>query len=360
MIESIVFLIQNMSRPAGSERVTSILANELVTRGYKVSIVSICGDSTSFYPLDKSIELHTIINKEEINNKKYFFKVLSGLKKYYDFHEVDLVIDIFAALSIYTILLKKKYGFKNLTWEHFNYKVNTGMNKIGRKLAVRFSDQIVTLTETDKKFYEAENKIRGKIDYIYNPSPYQDVFIDKERKPYIMSVGRLTYQKGFDRLIKVWSVVEPQCDWELMIFGEGEDRKSLQNQIDEAGLKRIKLMGAVKNIDEYYTQASLYVSTARFEGLPMTMIEAQSFGVPIISFDYDTGPREMVTDGLNGAIIDRSNEESMIAKCAEKTVELIRNADRRKYYENEAIIAAKRFRTDEIMKKWMLIFERLL
>ncbi len=360
MIESIVFFIQNMSRPAGSERVTSILANELVARGYKVSIVSICGDNTSFYPLDKSIELHTIINKEEINNRKYFFKVLSGLKKYYDFHEVDLVIDIFAALSIYTILLKKKYGFKNLTWEHFNYKVNTGMNKIGRKLAVRFSDQIVTLTETDKKFYEAENKIRGKIDYIYNPSPYQDVFIDKERKPYIMSVGRLTYQKGFDRLIKVWSVVEPQCDWELTIFGEGEDRESLQNQINEAGLKRIKLMGAVKNIDEYYKQASLYVSTARFEGLPMTMIEAQSFGLPIVSFDYDTGPREIVTDGVDGIVVKRNEENSMITECAEKILELTEDRVKVDQYSDEAVKSALRFRTDTIMNKWETLLAKLL
>ena len=360
MVKSIVFFIQNMSRPAGSERVTSILANELVKRGYTVSIVSICGNNTSFYSLDKSIKMYTILEKEDVNNRKEFFNVLKGLKKYYKKNKPDLVIDIFAALSIYTILLKRKFNFKNLTWEHFNYKVNTGMNKIGRKLAVRFSDQIVTLTEADKEFYEADNKIKGSIDYIYNPSPYQDVVLDKERKTYIMSVGRLTYQKGFDRLIKVWSLVEPLTDWQLMIFGEGEDRETLQNQINEAGLKGIKLMGAVKNIDEYYKQASIYVSTARYEGLPMTMIEAQSFGLPIITFDYDTGPREMVTDGTNGAIVVRDDEDTMIGQCADLLLVLMKNDERRASYENEAIIAAKRFTTDEIMKKWTIILNRLL
>ena len=118
MIKSIVFFIQNMSRPAGSERVTSLIANELVKRGYQISILSICGDNTSFYPLDKSIQLDTIIDKEDVNNRKEFFSVLCGLQRYYKIHNTDLVIDIFASLSIYTILLKIFYGYKNkITWE---------------------------------------------------------------------------------------------------------------------------------------------------------------------------------------------------------------------------------------------------
>ena len=359
MIKSIVFFIQNMSRPAGSERVTSLIANELVKRGYQISILSICGDNTSFYPLDKSIQLDTIIDKEDVNNRKEFFSVLCGLQRYYKIHNTDLVIDIFASLSIYTILLKIFYGYKNLTWEHFNYTVNTGMNKIGRQLAVRFSDQIVTLTNTDKEFYERNNRIRGRIDYIYNPSPYQNVVPDKERKPYVMSVGRLTYQKGFDRLIKVWKLVESKCDWKLLIFGEGEDKLELQKQIDEASVKRVKLMGAVKNIDDYYKQASIYVSTARYEGLPMTMNEAQSFGLPIISFDYDTGPKEIVANDVNGIIIQKSTEQEMIESIAEKLLSLMNDKNRMKKYSIESFNASKRFTTEEIMKKWIEILHRM-
>ena len=359
MIKSIVFFIQNFSRSAGSERVTSIIANELVKQGYDVSVLSICGDNTCYYSLDNRIKLYTLFNKESVNNRKEFFAVLSNLKKFYNTHKVDLVIDIFAALSIYTVILKKKFGFKNLTWEHFNYKVNTGMNKIGRKMAVRFSDQIVTLTNTDKHYYLDDNKIKGKIDYIYNPSPYQNVISNYDREHLIVSVGRLTSQKGFDRLINVWELVEKKCDWKLMIFGDGDDKDILQEQIDNKHLKNIKLMGAVKNIDEYYNKSSIYVSTARYEGLPMTMIEAQSFGIPIVSFDYDTGPKEIVNDNHNGFIIEQGDEESMIRNCSEKLLLLVNNEELRTSFSHDAYNSSLRFTTDSIISKWINLLEEL-
>ena len=359
MVKSIVFFIQNYSRHAGSERVTSLIANELVNQGYDISILSICGDNTSFYKLDSRVKLYTLIDKEEVSNKKSFFSIMRKLKLFYKAHKVDLVIDVFAALSIYTILLKKKFGFKNITWEHFNYKVNTGMNRIGRKMAVRFSDQIITLTNTDKEYYEADNKIRGKIDYIYNPSPYQEVTLDKERKKWIISVGRLTYQKGFDRLIKVWKLIEDKCDWQMLIFGDGEDKESLQKQIDDLGLQRIKLMGAVKNIDEYYKQASLYVSTARFEGLPMTMIEAQSFGLPIISFDYDTGPREIVSDGVDGNIVSQNEDNKMIEDCADLLLKTMNESNDIEKYSKEALNSANRFKIKSILLRWNEVLGRM-
>lgn len=356
----ITFFIQNMSRPGGSERVTSILANELVKYGYEISIVSICGNQTSFFPIDKTIPIHVLINTESVNNRKEFLNVLKELMKYYKKSKPDLVIDIFASLSIYTILLKKIFGFKNLTWEHFNYKVNTGMNKIGRKFAVWFSNQIITLTETDMRFYESENRIHGGIDYIYNPSPYQDVILDQERKPYIISVGRLSHEKGFDRLIKVWKIVEDQCNWNLLIFGDGEEKETLQRQIDQFGLKRIKLMGTVKNIDYYYRQASLYVSTSRYEGLPMTMIEAQSFGIPIVSYDFYSGPREIITDDVDGYIINEKSQSEKAKIMASKIIELIRDDNKRYRMMVAAKENSRRFDIGTIGEQWKKIIEELL
>ena len=359
MIRSIAFFIHNFNRPAGSERVTSIIANELAKQGFQIAIISVCGSNNSYYEIDDKIKLVTLIAKQEVNHKKNFLQILNRLKFFYKNNRVDLVIDVFASMSIYSILLKRKYGFKNITWEHFNYTVNTGLNRIGRQLAVRFSDQIVTLTETDKKYYEADNRIRGSIDYIYNPSPYQIVVIDQSRKNQVVSVGRLTFQKGFERLIKAWRIIENKCDWVLMIFGDGEEREKLQNLIDSAGIKRLKLMGSVKNIDEYYARAKIYVSTARFEGLPMTMIEAQSFGLPIISFDYETGPKEIVTDGSDGIIIPKDEENVMIKAFAKELLALINDEKRIAEYSNKALISANRFKLDEIMDKWEKVLEKM-
>ena len=107
MVKKIVFFIQNFSRPAGSERVTSIIASELSKKGYDVTVLSICGDNTCFFEIDEKIKLYTLIDSEAVENKKQFFTVLRKLKDFYKANKVDIVIDVFAALSIYTILLKK-------------------------------------------------------------------------------------------------------------------------------------------------------------------------------------------------------------------------------------------------------------
>ncbi len=362
MIKNIVFFIQNFSRPAGSERVTSIIASELSKRGYDVTILSICGDNTCFFELDEKVKLYTLINSEKVDNKKQFFNVIHKLSEFYRNYKTDIVIDVFAALSIYTILLKKRFGLKNVTWEHFNYKINTGMNRLGRQLAVRYSDQIVTLTKTDMEYYTESNKIRGKITYIYNPSPYQNVDltdIEKERKNLIISVGRLTYQKGFDRLIEVWRLVEPKCDWELLILGDGEEREKLQDQIDKYGLKRIKMIGNVKNVEAYYRQASLYVSTARYEGLPMTMIEAQSFGLPIISFDYDTGPKEIITDEEDGIIIYKDENRTMIRTMSEKLIRFTADSLKNRRMIINAIAKSKGYDIENSIAKWLEVIKRM-
>lgn len=357
-MKNITFFIQNFSRSAGSERVTSIIANALSNK-YNITILSICGDNSSFYKINKNIKLITLIDKNEINNKKYFFKVLQALKKYYSKNKVDLVIDVFASLSIYTLLLKKKYKYKSITWEHFNFNANVGLNKLGRRMSAKKAEYIVTLTEKDKMYYlEALPKMKSKITSIYNPTPYKDVEVDNGlRENIVLSVGRLTYQKGFDILLKTWSNIEKSMnDWKLLIVGSGEEYDNLIQIIKEYGLKNVEFIAATNKIDEIYKKAKIYVSTARFEGLPMTMIEAQSFGLPIISFDYDTGPSDIVKSGEDGYLIENGNTEEL----NKALIGLMDNEKQITVFSDKAKISSKRFENSEIEKKWFNLIEELL
>ena len=359
MIKNIVFFIQNFSRAAGSERVTSIIANELVKRDFNVSILSICGDNSCFYEIDKRVKLYTLFRVPEINNRKKFLSVVDKLACFYKRTSVDLVVDVFAALSIYTIILKPRFKYMNITWEHFNFLINTGMNKIGRRMAIKFSDKIITLTKIDKKRYIENGTNKKKIENIYNPSPFQHVILNLEKKKWLISVGRLCYQKGFDRLLKIWKIVESQSDWELLIIGDGEERKALEKEIHDLKIKKIHLLGNVKTIDEYYKKARVYISTARFEGLPMTMIEAQSYGLPIISFDYDTGPKEIIRDGIDGVIIPRQEENIMIKNCATELIFMLENSYVLDSYSKEAFKSANRFKLKKILPKWEKLIDGL-
>ena len=354
-MKNIVFFIQNISHSAGSERVTSILANNLCASGYHVTILSICGTNNCFYELDSRIELITLINKENVDNKKSFLRVNAELKKFYKSHSTDLVIDVFASLSIYTLHLKRKFGFKNITWEHFNSFAAVGFNKIGRKLAAKKSDCIVVLTDTDKSHYQhIFPKMKAKIERIFNTSPYQNNVLDlSQRENIVLSVGRLTYQKGFDVMIEIWKKINNN-DWKLYIVGGGEDELQLKEKIKNC--ENVSILPATNKIEEYYKRAKFYLSTSRFEGLPMTMIEAQSFGVPIISFDYNTGPKDIIQNDENGFLIENNNTD----KFCDYVIRLMSDEEKIKEFSYHAFESSKRFESSKIISQWLQLIEEII
>ena len=357
----VVFFIQNFSRAGGSERATALIANYLSKAGYEVSILSICGDNTSFFDIDSNIKLFTLIDEADVNNRKDFLKVCRQLIKFYRINKFDICIDVFASLSIYTNMLKKFFLIKNITWEHYNYLNNVGMSKWGRKIAVSHSDHIVTLTETDRKRYLQNNKklSETRISCIFNPSPFQNAETGVEKDNTILAVGRLVKVKGFDQLLDVWSrICNSHQDWQLQIIGQGEEEGNLINIIKERNIRNVTLLGQKNDVTVFYKSASLLVSTSENEGLPMTMIEAQSFGLPIVSFDYETGPKDIITEGVDGYIISQGpNRNQNMAKCI---AELICDKGLIEKMAVAAKESSNRFSMDTIGLKWEKIINELL
>lgn len=357
----IVFFIQNFSRAGGSERAVSLVANGLAKRGHDVTILSICGDNTCFFKLDENIKLYTLVNKTDVNNRKEFLIILHKLNLFYREHQEDICIDVFASLSIYTLLAKAKHKFKNITWEHYNYLNNMGLNKLGRQLAIRFSDVIVTLTETDRNYYLKNNKnLDGhRICSIFNASPYPNAVPNEHRDKLVITIGRLEKLKGYDQLLDVWkSVLIKHPDWKLQIIGEGEEHENLQNIIDTYNIKNVELLGKKSNVSDYYRRASIYVSTSKKEGLPMTMIEAQSYGLPIVSFDFETGPQDIISEAINGFIIKQGKNRNI--NMAEKLSELMDEPLKLGEMCENAKEASKRFDINIIVDQWEgIIFDLL-
>ena len=361
MKTKIVFFIQNFSRAGGSERAVSMIANELSKRGYDIMILSICGDNTCFFNLDKNIKLCTLINEKKVDNRKQFLKIICKLDYFYKKNSVDICVDVFASLSIYTLLMKIKHKFKNITWEHYNYLNNMGLNKIGRQLAIRFSNAIITLTNTDKRFYLDNNKklTSKKIFAIFNATPYPNALFNEHRDKLIISIGRLEKLKGFDQLLDVWSKIYCKYpDWKLQIIGEGEERADLQEVIMRNNIKNVELLGKRGDVDKFYQIASIYISTSEKEGLPMTMIEAQSFGIPIISFNYETGPKDIISDGKDGFIINQGEKRN--DEMAKKISELIDAPLKLARMCRNAKESSKRFNIDIITNEWETIISGLL
>ncbi|WP_183564171.1 glycosyltransferase [Mucilaginibacter sp. SP1R1] len=122
-------------------------------------------------------------------------------------------------------------------------------------------------------------------------------------RKFILGVGRLEYVKGFDLLVTAFSNAKTD-DTDLLIVGDGQERENLTRQINELGLtNRVVLVGTKNNLQDYYSQAEIFVLPSRNEGYPNALVEAMSFGCPCIAMDCEFGPSEIIVDKYNGLLV---------------------------------------------------------
>lgn len=157
-------------------------------------------------------------------------------------------------------------------------------------------ERLVVLTRADQ--VEWKNEGCRNVVVIPNPCAFDGQMIPvKPRKKTLLAVGRLHEQKGFDLLLQSWQTLEKKYpEWTLRIVGEGPMRAELETQIQSMGLQRVYLAGKVDNMAEEYAEASLYILSSRYEGLPLSLIEAMWSGLPCIAFDCPQGPAELLAE----------------------------------------------------------------
>lgn len=345
---NICFLEGDMSRRGGTERMTAMLSNELCDI-HKVSVISLCmKDENVFFELNKKIK-HIVLLKSGKNNG--FIKQIYKIRKYLVYNNVECLINVDIGTGIYGILAAKGMKTKVITWEHSNYYNNWNSKIFSylRKFAAKHSDVLVVLTNQDKKNYLRNIDGVKKICVIPNPVEKHEIEYSMESKV-ILSAGLLVPIKGFDKAILVAKkVLTKHPDWKWIICGEGSEREKLKKMIEDEKLKnRVILAGSVVNMQEQYKKASLYVMTSEMEGLPMVLLEAKSWGLPIVSFDIMTGPRDIICDYKNGFLVQKNNIEEM----SDKINHLIEDENLRKQFSENTIIGMERYDLKNIRKQW--------
>ena len=215
------------------------------------------------------------------------------------------------------------------------------------------ADVVVTLTEGDKQLWRKAKHV----EVIPNFSTMQvSQFSDSTNKR-IIAVGRLSPEKGYERLIEIWKSVSPQFpEWSLDIFGEGKLHDELTSTIQNANLKNIHIHNATSDISEEYAKSSICVMSSYLEGFGLVLLEAMKHGIPCVAFDCPFGPGSIIKDDQCGFLVDDSN----IPLFAEKLGLLMKNENTRKSFSAAAIERSKDFSVDSIMNKWKQLFENLL
>ena len=222
-----------------------------------------------------------------------------------------------------------------------------------RKLLYKKLNAVVLLTENDKNNYGKMKNlyvIPNSLSFI--PSKLSDC---KNKK--MISLGRFSYQKGYDLLIDCIALVKDNLlDWTIELYGDGSDKEKLLNKINENGLDRIiYLKDNTTDVESVYASSSIYLSSSRYEGLPMVLIESQSCGLPAVSFDCPYGPSYIIIEGKTGFLVPLGD----VKKMSEKILELINNEDLRIQMGKQAAIESSRFSEDKISEMWKILLERI-
>lgn len=353
---NVCFHIGNISNCGGTENVTTQISNLLLDNydKYNVTILSSYYDVESgpFFKGNEKIKYDRLFDKK-MSFKKNYFKVINQLKKYIVENNIDVLIGVDTILSLFDIPAIKGTKCKYIAWEHFNFNYNLGvkLRDIGRRYAVKKASALVVLTDRDKNYFEKNLKIKCELKRIYNPFIFKNIqekYIPNNKT--IVSAGRLTSQKGFDILLEVAKKIKDKnVDFKWIILGDGEDKNLLEAKIIEYGLsKNVELKGKVKDVNSFYKESRMFVLTSRFEGLGLVVLEAKMNCLPVISFDCDCGPSEMIKDSINGYLIKPFDVEEM----SNKIIELLENDDKCIKFSNNAKLEIEKFDPKNIINEW--------
>jgi glycosyltransferase involved in cell wall biosynthesis len=226
-------------------------------------------------------------------------------------------------------------------------------------------DAVVALTNQSAAWL-ADNTAARRLHVIPNPVawpmeaaspaiPPDSVGLAGRRR--LLAVGRLAPQKGFDLLIGAFAACARSFpEWELVIVGDGPSRAELEAQIEALGLgDRVFLAGRAGNIGAWYERADAYVLSSRFEGMPNVLLEAMSHGLPVISFDCETGPRELIRHGIDGLLVPPQDPKAL----AEAMAALMGDGPLRLRLGTRAVETRQRHALETIEAQWVSFFLEL-
>lgn len=245
----------------------------------------------------------------------------------------------------YRLRQAKSFFDKILAW---------GGNWYDFSFKIKGYDHIVTLTHEDKAMNWKGWK---NVSVIPNPSTFQTDKTSTLNEKKVISVGRLTPQKNYASLIRAFKyVADKHPDWTLEIYGDGTQEMVLKSLIDKLNLKKhVFLKGFSSNVKEVMTNASIFALSSIFEGFGLVIVEAMACGLPVVSYACPCGPKDIITEGKDGFLVNVNDEIDL----ANKINLLIEDEELRQQMSNAAIIKAEQYSINNITSMWMLLFTTL-
>ncbi len=329
----------------GAERVMTYLCGGLAARGHEVTLLTLDNSVPDFYSLPENvrrvrIELPTFKKAGILGGIPRLWRMTCALRT----TRPDVVIS-FMTVSILASCLLLRVPYIYADHLDIRYLTVSPKWKFLRNFLFRFACRITVLSERDRKYIALYQPYWDPA-VIYNPAlpacrePLPRPGFMATDKKYIVAVGRLVQQKGFDLLLEAWRrICEEYPDWRLCIIGAGPDEaelKSLAETLDV--LYCTQFVPPVKGLNAVYQHADLYAMSSRMEGFPMVLLEAMAAGVPAVSF-HCNGPDVIIRDGVDGFLVKQNHTDCLAAKMAE----LMKEEEKRRSFGDKAREVVARF-----------------
>jgi GalNAc-alpha-(1->4)-GalNAc-alpha-(1->3)-diNAcBac-PP-undecaprenol alpha-1,4-N-acetyl-D-galactosaminyltransferase len=353
----ITFVISSLAA-GGAERVATLMVNHWAEQGRRVTLITLAGDAEDFYGLDsriKRIALHASEKSPTIfhaigHNIRRLFKLRAPIRA----SCADAVIAFTEKTNVLTLLATRGLGIPVVVSERSDprqYRIGPVWGGL-RKLTYRWADALAVQTRSVSE-WAAQSVVARNIRVIPNPvAPVGDLAErpGEPQQPFLVAMGRLSREKGFDMLLHAAAAVLPRHpEWTMVVLGEGPERTALERLAVDLGLRgRVRFPGRHANPFEVLKKAEMFVLPSRFEGFPNALCEAMACGLAVVSFDCPSGPGEIVRDGVDGVLVPPENVHALAIAIDNMMSD---PAKRRKMGARAAEIAA-RLAPEKVMALW--------
>lgn len=374
----LIYCIRATYNPGGMERVLLNKVTWLVKKlGWEVMTVTTDQQNRPpFYPFPQEVRMVDLDINYADDNEKPVWKKIAGYLQRKKLHRqrltellmkerADIVVSLYPSESSFIPAIQD--GSKKVLELHFCKFFRLQYNRKGLlgwidrwrtrqdERIVRRFDKFVVLTREDKGYWGALPNLEVIPNAALFMANQASACMDKR----VIAVGRLDYQKGFDRLIEAWHLIQKTgkfAGWRLDIFGQGEWQEWLRQMIQEKGLtETAHINRPTKEIGKEYAQSALLVMSSHYEGFPMVMIEAMACGLPVVAFDFLCGPKDIIRHGINGLLVKNGDIEGL----AQAMMRLMGDEACRLQLSRQARKVTETYSEETVMAQWVSLFTSL-
>lgn len=367
-----ILLFTNNLASGGAERVTATLANYWAQRNWEVTVVTLAPTADDFFSLDPAVRRVSLnlsaASRNAVHGLRQNIVRVVALRRILKQIRPTVAIAMMSTPNVLLAFASHGIATLHTVGSERCYPPHAPLGPLWtalRKRAYGRLSAVVALTRECGRWVETHTSAR-RVPVIPNAVAYPlragppwiapDALIAPARRV-LLTVGRLAAVKNFELLIRVFSRLAISHDrWDLVILGEGPERASLAASIRELGLTdRIFLPGLAGNVAQWHSRADLYVLTSLSEGFPNALAEALCNGLPAVSFDCDTGPRDIIRHGVDGLLVT-PDDGAALALALDL---LMKDDDLRQQFAARASEAQQRFSIDKIAGMWEALLQEL-